>query len=441
MENLLLFSKDMLQKHQLCFVHIPKTAGSSFTNILIRTIGQTRFRIVFPDILHGVEEPDFDINTYSGISGHFPYEIKNLMLKPALFLTFLREPLSRSFSHFNQFQRMSLDNLFVKRSKNYHYYEQVNKMTFEEFIEHPFFGEEISNLQTRMLGLFINHPIHQLKQVMPIAKADDRFFSLELAKERLEQFAFVGIQEKFQESLDIFCYQFGIRPVKTPPQLNVSPDKAPLVTPPEKIVEKLRELNILDIELYEFGQKLFIKRYDEMMSMLQKKYQQTDNYSVYELLSQKFDKENTISDFPYRYEFEEIYPRTGWYPVERVNDRQWAWSGPNTTSTIDLPISRINNLRVQFQITHYIELDVLENLELCIDGEHVHLIHTKENGIYLFTGVIAANLEKKYTSTQFSFHVTRTTYPLGMTAESTGARLLGVALTWMEISPEKDYSD
>src|ERR1700752_442026 len=209
----ILFDRNSLNGYLLCFVHIPKTAGSSFTDVLITVIGQDKFRILLPDILHGLKEPDFDINHYNGISGHFPYEISELISKPVLFLTFLRDPLSRSLSHFKEFQRMNINDPWIKKSENYHYYEQMGQMTFEDFVEHPFFGEQISNLETRTLGLLIDHPIHQLKEVMPINKAEDRFFSLELAKERLEQFAFIGIQEKFQESLDIFSYQFGIQPV------------------------------------------------------------------------------------------------------------------------------------------------------------------------------------------------------------------------------------
>lgn len=430
-----LFNHNSLNRYLLCFVHIPKTAGSSFTDVLIRAIGQNNFRILFPDILSGFKEPDFDINTYNGISGHFPYEIRKLISKPALFLTFLRDPLSRSLSHFNQFQRMNLDDPLIHRSENYHYYEQVGQMTFGDFVEHPFFGKEISNLQTRMLGLLIDHPIHQLKEMMPINQAEDRFFSLELAKARIEQFAFVGIQEKFQESLDLFSYQFGTRPVTSPPELNISSNKTQLTALPEQIMEKLHQLNKLDVELYEFGQKLFMKKYSEMILALNRKHQSADYISLYEMLSIEYDERNRIREIPYRYEFEEVYQRSGWYPVERVNGKMWIWSGPETSSTIDLPIGRAENLQARFQVTHFIELDILESLEFCIDDQRIPLIHSIENGIHLFTGIIPANPGKKNIPTRLSFHVNRTAYPSGMTAESHDARLLGIALSWIEITP------
>lgn len=427
------FDRNSLHRYLLCFVHIPKTAGSSFTDVLIKIIGQEKYRIILPEILHGSNEPDFDINTCNGISGHFPYEISKLISKPVLFLTFLRHPLSRIVSHFDQFQRIDLDHPSIQKSENYHYYEQVRQMTFEDFVEHPFFRTEVSNLQTRMLGLFIDRPIHQLKDVMPIDKAEDRFFSVELAKERLEQCTFFGLQENFQESLEIFSYQFGTYPVVNPPAINISSDQNQLSTVPQQIREKLLELDKLDIELYEFGQKLFKKRSEEMILRLHQEHPQAGNHSVYELLVLECYERNKIREIPYRYEFDGGYQRSGWYPVERVNGKMWSWSGPETISTIDLPLDRADNLRARFQVIHFIELDILESLELHIDDKRTHLIHILENGIHLFTGIIPANRGKKYIPTRLSFHVNRTAYPPGMTAESPDARLLGIALSWIDI--------
>jgi Sulfotransferase family len=429
------FDRNSLHRYLLCFVHIPKTAGTSFTNVLIKIIGQKKYRIILPEILHGDKEPDFDINTCSGISGHFSYEISKLILKPVLFLTFLRHPLSRIVSHFDQFQRIDLDHPSIQQSENYHYYEKVHQMTFEDFVEHRFFRTEVSNLQTRMLGLFIDRPIHQLKDVMPIDKAEDRFFSVELAKERLEQFTFFGLQEKFQESLDIFSYQFGIDPVVDPPTINTSSAQRQLSTVPQQIREKLLQLNKLDIELYEFAQKLFKERYDEMILRLQQEHQQADNTSVNEMLVLESYERNKIMQMPYHYEFEDGYQRSGWYPVERANGKMWIWSGPETVSTIDLPLDRVDHLRARFQVTHFIEIDVLESLEFRVDDQKIHLIHYAENSTHLFTGIIPANPGKKYVPTRLSFHVNRTAYPPSMNAESPYARLLGIALSWIDILP------
>lgn len=425
-----------LNEYLLCFVHIPKTAGSSFTNVLITLIGQDKFRVLLPDILQGFKKVDFDINSYNGISGHFPYEISKLISKPILLLTFLRDPVSRSLSHYKQLQRMNLDDPWIHKSKNYRFYKQLHQMSFSDFIEHPFFRIEVANLQTRMLGLLIEHPIRQLRDVMPMDKSSDRSFSVELAKERLEEFSFLGLQEKFRESMELFSYQFGTYPIMNPPTVNISSDKIQFTTLSESVIEKLFLLNKLDFELYEFGQKLFTNRYDEMLGALRKeyKYREVKNTHLHELLSIEFYKNNEIMDFPYRYEFDEIYERSGWYLVEQVNEKIWAWSGPGTTSTIDLPFSRANYLRIRFQIMHFIEPDVLESLELHIDDQRIHLIHTQENGVHIFAGIIPCDPEKKYTCTKLSFHVNRTAYPPDMSTDSPGARLLGIALSWIEIS-------
>lgn len=273
--------------------------------------------------------------------------------------------------------------------------------------------------------------------MMPIGTADDRFFSVELAKERLEEFMFFGLQERFQESMDLFSYQFGASPITSPPTVNIASDKSELSELPEQVLEKLIEFNSLDMELYEFGQKLFTKRYDEMLAALHQEYIQDEPISLHEILSREFCKVNRISEIPFRYEFEPIYQRSGWHLVERNNHQQWMWSGPETTSTVDLPLDRANNVRIRFQVSHSMEPAILESLELCVDGQRIHLLRIKDGAMHIFTGIVPENPNKKYTVTQFSFHVNRTIYPPGMTAESSDARLLGFALSGIEITHER----
>ena len=137
----------------------------------------------------------------------------------------------------------------------------------------------------------------------------------------------------------------------------------------------------------------------------------------------------------YDFTFDESeFPHFGWYPAEKVGEELWAWSGPENISTVDLPLDRTINLRVRFPVTHHIDSDILESLELHIDDNRIHLIHIEEDGVHIFTGIIPAEPGKKNVPTRLSFHVNRTAYPPGMTAESSGARLLGIALSGIEIT-------
>lgn len=126
------------------FVHIPKTAGTSFRNALennfpvIKDYGSNSdvTNSIVKEFVYGehsnmCEFYDWFKDNGQILSGHYPL-MKYVNFAPASsLLTFIREPLSQVISHYNHF-------------KNNYSYE--NK--FEDFVKNP----QFRNLQTRMLS-------------------------------------------------------------------------------------------------------------------------------------------------------------------------------------------------------------------------------------------------------------------------------------------------
>lgn len=106
-------------------------------------------------------------------------------------------------------------------------------------------------------------------------------------------------------------------------------------------------------------------------------------------------------------------------------------------STIDLPLDREGNLQIRFFLRLNIDQEILESLELFCDNQPVLISKEPFEEGFVFTGILTAKPGTNPEPTRFSFRVCRTAYPPGMTAETPGARLLGVALSWIEISPLK----
>ena len=106
----------------ILYVHIPKTAGTSFRQGLVQVFGRENCLFDYgPDELETdksirtlYKERDFAPNYVKEIArkkkvhvigGHFPLSRYNLCFPEAIIVSFLREPLQRSYSEFLHWQR------------------------------------------------------------------------------------------------------------------------------------------------------------------------------------------------------------------------------------------------------------------------------------------------------------------------------------------------
>ena len=95
---------------------------------------------------------------------------------------------------------------------------------------------------------------------------------IKTSRQNLSKFAFVGIAEKFEESLFLLYYTFGWRPMQSLWRLNVSPKRPKTNALPPKALQKILDATQLDKKLYEYGFKLFEERYSKMVENLKAKY-------------------------------------------------------------------------------------------------------------------------------------------------------------------------
>jgi len=377
--------------------------------------------MITPEMLDGPEVPEIDLNEYGGVSGHFAYEVDKLFTKSVHYLTFLRDPTARTVSQYKQFRRIDLTSPYIQQSGNLTHYRDVQAMSLDDYVNDPFFQNDFQNLQTRMLGLLIDRPIKQLRDTRPLDRDEDRNYSLELAKERLRRFAYFGLQEYFRESLELFAFQFNCPPFPKIPEANVSPEQESIS--PQSI-QKLQELNRLDVELYAFAKTLFDLRYREMKSDLEDRYQPT----LLQMLQLNSLENNRIATFPFRFQFQGMYRITGWYPAEFSSGQQWCWSGPETVSTIELNLDRSEPLQIRFPMAVVLDSEIVRKLVVRVDNSSIELTHSNEDSVHYVKGTIPT-AHRSLTSTRLSFHVDRTMYPFG-----TNSRLLGIALSWIDFT-------
>jgi hypothetical protein len=83
---------------------------------------------------------------------------------------------------------------------------------------------------------------------------------LELAKEALRRYDFIGVQEHFNDSVDLFCCRFKLPLVPQIERINVTSLRSKLQELDPQTRKKLLQLNEVDVQLYEFVLRQFIEQ-------------------------------------------------------------------------------------------------------------------------------------------------------------------------------------
>jgi hypothetical protein len=234
-------------------LHIPKTAGTSFTDCLARIYPGDKF------VFTGLLQDDFERYRAMGasererislVSGHCPRitgipEIDRLPI-----ITLLRDPIEQVKSHCQH----------VSEHKNPYWQELYPPGTFEldEFLESGHLV--LSNLQTKMLlGDRVYRPI----------TGDTRALVDEVLHVLQNDIVCFGIVEEFDTSLMWFRHRLGWKQWPVYRRLNVSSESERLTFSSEQ-VDRIRALNTVDIQVYESAVKLFRTQTAEAWGALQR---------------------------------------------------------------------------------------------------------------------------------------------------------------------------
>jgi len=269
------FQHNLKNNDILYYLHIPKTAGTTFTIILENFFD---FQSIYPEKLwHDViTKNQVNFSNIRLIRGHFGYGIHRILPKNPIYSTILRDPFERAISSVEHRKR-DPDPRFISQNK-------FLGKTLNEILESPDV-KYYWNAQTDYIGIDLD--------VMKIIKDWDKKaianfdFAKQMrfirektppeklvcsAKKNLSQFHFVGLAEKFQESLLLLCYTFGWRPIRDNWKLNISPQRAHKNDLTPNQLNKVKDAISLDLKLYEFGKELFESRFSQMVHELEEKY-------------------------------------------------------------------------------------------------------------------------------------------------------------------------
>jgi hypothetical protein len=227
------------------FVHVPKTAGSSLQKMLA---DQFRQEVIYPNESWRKKNrghlylPIFqqfapkNLLDFQLIMGHMPMAAAELMPQPIHILSFLRHPYQRCLSRLNFESKLRLS---------------FNPDTWESIPDK--LKASLYNTQTLYFADKSKDDFLYWKNWM---RMDEK--ALKQAKENLEACSFIGLTDRFSESIALSERTFGWRfsqayhVLKSPQKFNLSLS--------EEFWRAIKNNNEYDMELYEFAVELFEKR-------------------------------------------------------------------------------------------------------------------------------------------------------------------------------------
>jgi hypothetical protein len=264
----------IMHNDRLYYLHIPKTGGTSLTSFLDNQFEREEIcpAQLLPELF---ALPLESMERYRLYRGHLWHGLSGYIGQQLNYITMLRDPVQRTVSWY----------LHAMRDPNAYRHRQINDegWTLLDFVRDSQTNWDLINAQTLFLAADLDYgklsrdPVGYGQAAIKelAARRQDREL-LEVAKGRLESFAFFGITERMRDSMSLLAHTLGFFPNFSVPKLNTSSKRSGANALSTEELDAIRELTPLDQELYASACKLFEERMGEMLSsLLTERYQQS----------------------------------------------------------------------------------------------------------------------------------------------------------------------
>lgn len=237
---------------QWLFVHVMKTAGTSFRLMLeeqlAREIYPTREELAAqrgrwylhaPELLARVADGRLDLHRRRFVCGHYSVNLRDRLPGTWRTVVFLREPVARTLSMIGHRQRNA--GFFRRR---------IVPMSVADWLKKDaFIRNQVENYQTKVLSA------DALANVNKRTLIDKEAF--EVAAKNVESVDFIGLTEYFNESISAFNDISGMN-FSAVPHANRGKGRKPTVN--DQDIEAIRRLVPYDLELYERAREKLLAR-------------------------------------------------------------------------------------------------------------------------------------------------------------------------------------
>lgn len=370
----------------LCFIHLPKTGGTTLTSFLDDHYCVDE--ILKADFNYEIQRlSEMELNSAKLLRGHFKYgDLKDRLPKNTHYITMLRNPISRIVSSHQHWLRER-------------YQDRVQGVIMNE-----------ERALHRQWSLERGDPLDTVKNrccrdLSGIKSEDagnvDIAIHLEMARENLKNYFFVGLTERFDESIELLCRKMGWLVPQCVRRLNTSTKSSldAVSDFPQKVIDGIKERNWADIELYNFAKELFADRIREIQHF------KMENFDLY---LQAYNSRNPNLFNEIHFTFDQALEGDGWHQREGTDGglpQIIRWTGPQKESFLDFPLARERDCSIQIRVVNAMSGDILNSLEVLVNDNLLPLGKSKDSGWgIIFSGKIQKEWlrpESPFTRVQF----------------------------------------
>jgi len=356
-------------KRKIIFHHLPKTGGTSLISKLDESydLNKTLTHKYWGVPAINVRKKDIekDLSTILNnelIHGHFPVSYFNKYFEEYYRVTVLRNPYDRIFSLFNDWKNKTPDNLREAHPQDIRTAERAQSMDIYSFLVDRTYPINclFDNGQTRQLSGNIDGDI--------LSDVD-----LQKAIVTIDQMDLIGITEMMKMFTQNLYRECGLDQ-----ELELTRHNQRTYKKENRITDIIQECSKWDWKLYKYVQNKISQNITSNQKSSRKKIKHQSEYS------------NDI-----RIDMRMGIKGDNWHIREDVGTPHvWRWSGPDTTSTIELNLKpNYSDYTLSIMFISVIDSAILDGMNLYIND---HTISWKKEGIENGQQKIVANINKEH---------------------------------------------
>jgi hypothetical protein len=410
----------MLLNHlpPLYFLHIPKTAGTSFRQWLSELFAESS---ILP-ISHLAEletTSDAALRATRFASGHFGWQFMERSEAAGLHfevITVLRNPVDMQMSGLSYVGQITDEDLRNLSSDQFvasrEIVESGRRGKFANFADAPGIPPEGLPPMPPHLVPYLNMCVRfiAINGTEDPNEPDVSDVHMELAKKRLSVMPFFALAEDWDWSAVLFADHFGLPFRRMDKKINASPNRR---AAGPGAIERLRYRHKLDCDFYDFARRVFVERVFEIKQRYGFSTDAEPSDFAAPLLARFLKTSRGVPKVSKRrvrlsegIVSEGFGPRNYYEPY-----KGWLrWAGPAKTCSIYLPLDRSATLALRFEIPIVMSDRIRDELEIAIAGRSVEVYRRfkrmRSGDWYLvMTAVLPAddaNTEDQYTEIRFN---------------------------------------